>query len=133
MKPRPTSITVIAWILIVTAAISLVTSTVSLNNPLVEELMAKSQIPVPAQYVMLYLGLMVQLASCIGMLKGQNWGRWLYVIWGAIGAMIGLATSPMKVMMIPGILFFLVVVFFLFRPVANRYFAAEVNPNAQDL
>jgi hypothetical protein len=135
MKQRPTSITVIAWILIVVTAINLVSSTVtvSLNNPMIKELMAKSPLPVPVQYAMLYLGLAVMLASGVGMLKGGNWARWLYVIWTVIGTVVGLATSPMKAMMIPGILVFFVVVFFLFRPVANRYFSAETTADAQDV
>ena len=133
MRQRPTSITVIAWILIVISAINLITSTVCWNNPKVQELMAKSPLPIPAQYAMLYLGLVVTLASGIGILKGQDWARWLYVIWSAIGSIIGLATSPMKLMMLPGILFFLVVVLFLFRPIANRYFVGEHAPHAQDM
>jgi hypothetical protein len=53
MMKRPTSVSVIAWILIVMSGISLVTSTMSLNNPLARELMAKSLLPIPLQYAML--------------------------------------------------------------------------------
>ncbi len=133
MKQRPTSITVVAWILIVIAAINLVTSAVSLNNPMVQELMAKNPIPIPVQYVMLFLGLAVMLASGIGMLNGHNWARLLYVIWSAIGFVVALATSPMKAMLIPGVLSLLVFVFFLFRPAANHYFATDTPPDGQSI
>jgi len=126
---RPTSVSVIAWILIVMSGISLVTSTFTLNNPIAREtateIMAKSLIPIPLQFVMLYAGLLITVVSGIAMLKRQNWARLLYVFWGAMGFMISVLTSPMKPMMIPGIIFFLVVAFFLFRPKANEYFSTR--------
>ena len=133
MKPRPTSITVISWILIVLGVISLITSTVALNNPMAKELMARSPIPLPVQYAMLYVGLLVTIISGVAMLKALNWGRLLYVIWSAAGFVISFAFSPMKIAMIPGVLLYLVVVFFLFRPKANQFFAGIYTQNgAQD-
>lgn len=123
MEKRPTAISVIAWILIVTGGISLITCSASLNNPMVKEIMAKSLIPIPIQYAMMYVGLFVSIASGIGMLKKHNWARFLYVIWGSMGFLISLFTSPMKTALIPGLLFFAVIVFFLFRPNANKYFS----------
>jgi hypothetical protein len=70
---------------------------------------------------MIYVGLLVTMISGLAMLKGQNWARLLYVIWGAVGGLIGVATSPMKTAMIPGFVIYLVFVF-LFRPNANQYF-----------
>jgi len=132
MKKRPTSITVIAWILIVMSGISLITSTISLNNPMAKELMSRSSIPIPIQYAMMYVGLLITLISGIAMLKGQNWARLLYVIWSIIGFVFGIATSPMKAAMIPGFVVFLIIAFFLFRPKANEYFAGtEVQSDAE--
>jgi hypothetical protein len=125
MMKRPTSVSVIAWILIVTSGISLLTSTVSLNNPMARELMAKSLLPVPLQFVMLYVGLLITIVSGIAMLKGQNWARFLYVGWSAIGFVIGILTSPMKAAMIPGLVVFAVLTFFLFRPKPNEYFSTK--------
>jgi cytochrome b561 len=105
-------------------AISLVTSIVSFNNPIVKEIMSKNRIPINIQYVMMYAGLLVMLVSGVAMLKGQNWARLLYICWSIIGFIIGIATSPMKAAMIPGIIVFLVIVFFLFRPKANEFFKA---------
>ena len=122
---RPTSISVIAWILIVTSGIAMLASTVSLNNPMARELMAKSLLPIPLQFVMLYVGLLITIVSGIAMLKGQNWARFLYVGWGSIGFVIGILTSPMKAAMIPGFVVFAVVTFFLFRPKANEYFSTR--------
>jgi len=129
---RPTSITVISWILIVISVLNLVTSTVTINNPTVRELMAKNPLPIPLQFVMLYIGLTVALVCGVAMLRGHNWARWLYVIWSAIGMIVGLATSPMKAMMVPGALVFLIVAFFLFRPNATLYFSQSGASDEQD-
>ena len=131
MRTRPTSITVIAWILILMGGISLVTMTlmidkidkVMIDNPAARELISKSAISVPVQYAMTYVGLLIMLVSGVAMLKGQNWGRWLYVVGTAVGFLIGIITSPLKEAMIPGFVVFVVVTFFLFRPKANEYFS----------
>jgi len=102
--------------------ISLISTTALINNPTVQELMAKSPLPVPVQYAMSYVGLLVSIVSGLAMLKGKNWARLLYAIWGSAGFVIGIATSPMKVAMIPGFAVFLVIVFFLFRPKATAFF-----------
>lgn len=122
MGERPKSITVIAWVLIVTGATSVFTSLTSLNNPMVKELMAKSPLPISLQYAMLFVGVAVTIASGIGMLKGQGWARLLYVVWTVFGFLVGLVTSPMKAAMIPGLVVFAIIVFFLYRPASTQYF-----------
>ena len=126
---RPTSVSVLSWILIVTSGITLINSTVSLNNPMVKELMAKSLLPIPLQYMMLYVGIFITIVAGIAMLKGRNWARFLYVVWSAIGFVIGIMTSPMKAAMIPGLVVFAVITFFLFRPKANEYFSPKGDAN----
>jgi hypothetical protein len=122
---RPVSVTVIAWILLVTGGLSLVTSFFTMDNPQVRELMAKSPLPIPLQYVLMYLGLTISLVSGFAMLRGCDWGRKLYVGWSCVGFLIGFATSPMKFALMPGLVFFIVIVFFLFRPRANAYFTGH--------
>lgn len=130
MRTRPPSITVVAWFLIVMGVISLAITSLMLNNPQVLELMRKNLLPIPVQYAMTYTGLAVILVSGVAMLKGHNWGRMLYVIWTSIGFVIGVAASPAKASMIPGLAVFLVIVYFLFRPSANAYFSpAEPGGN----
>lgn len=124
---RPTSITVVSWILIVTGGLTLITSTFSLMSPITQDIMSKSPIPISIQYIMLYVGLLITLGCGIAMLKRQNWARLLYVGWSIFGFIIGIATSPMKIMIIPGILIFLIYAFFLFRPKANEYFKGIVS------
>ena len=129
MNKRPTSVTVIAWILIVLGGVSIVTTSLLLNNPSMTELMSKNPVPIPVQYTISYTGMLAMIICGIGMLKGQNWSRFLYVIWTAIGLAISIVTSPMKAAMIPGVVFFVVVTFFLFRPAATRYFTGKESPD----
>ena len=128
MTKRPTSISIISWILIVIGAISLITTTAMINNLTVRDMMAESPMPVSVQYAMSYFGLLVMIVSGAAMLKGRNWARYLYVIWSLVGFVIGIATSPMKVAMIPGFVVFLVVAFFLFRPKAAAFFVPREEP-----
>ena len=123
MGKRPISITVIAWFLIVGGVIMLITSSATLNNPMVKEIMARTPVPISVQYAMTYINILVGVAAGIGMLKKQNWARFLYVIWGAIQLLYVLFTSPMKMAFILSLLSLAIIVFFLFRPVANRYFS----------
>lgn len=120
---RPTSVTVIAWILIVLGLISLVSTTLTYGNPTVVAMMKKSPLPIPIQYAVSYIGVGVMIVSGAAMLKGCNWARYLYLIWSLIGFGIGLATSPMKMMLLPGLVVMAVIVFFLFRPKASAYFS----------
>lgn len=129
MKNRPTSISVIAWLLVVAGGITLIMTTVMINNPMVNDIMSKSSIPIPLQHAMSYLGSLIMIVSGIAMLKGCNWARFLYIIWNIIGFLVGIATSPMKAAMIPGFVFLLIVAFFLFRPKANTFFSSAGDPN----
>ena len=129
MGKRPTSLTVIAWILIVTGGLSVITCTMGLNNPTVKDIMSRSLLPLSVQYVLMYAGLIVSVISGLSILKRQNWSRYLYVIWSTIVFVISIITSPMKVALIPGIVFFVVIAFFLFRPKANEYFFPSESPH----
>ena len=105
VQSRPTSVTVVSWILILMGAVSLVGVVSTLNNPQIKEqtaqLIARSSIPVPVQYAMSFGGMLVLIVSGAAMLLGQNWARFLYVVWNGVGFIVGLITSPMKLLMIP--------------------------------
>ena len=104
---------------------NLISSTLTLINPIARGLITLSPIPIRIQYAMMYARLLVMILSGIAMLKAQNWARFLYVNWSIIDFPVGVATSPMKLAMILGFVVFLIIAFFLFRPKANQYFAAS--------
>ncbi len=121
-RERPKSVTIISWVLIVMGGLSLIIGRFSLSAS--QELLSKSPIPLSLQYSLTYASILISLVCGIAMLKRQNWARFLYVGWNILGFIIGLATSPAKAMMIPGITLFAILSFFLFRPKANEYFNA---------
>ncbi len=127
MNKRPTSVTVIAWIILVTGALSLLTIAFAMNNPMAQELMAKSPVPVPVQYFISFVGLLISIVSAIFMLRGANWARMLYIVLRAIGFLFSLFTSPAKLLLIPGFFIYAVFVFFLLRPKASAYFTGSAN------
>lgn len=127
MTKRPLAVTIISWFLVIGGVISVFSITFSLNNPMAKEMMSKSLLPLPVQVAMMFAGMVVSFSSGIAMLKGKRWGRTLYVAWSAVGFAVSLVTSPMRVMLIPAILVFGIIVYFLFRPNANEYFKAVTH------
>jgi hypothetical protein len=93
------------------------------------EIMAKNPLPISIQIAIMYAGILITIVSGIAMLKRQNRARFLYIIWGAVSFVIGILTSPIKVAMIPSVVIFVIIVFFLFRPKANEYFSTKDTKN----
>ncbi len=130
MQSRPQSLTVICWILIVLGPFAILpVLTGQMNNPNVVELMNKSPLPIPVQYAIMWLGALITSGSGIMMLYRQNWARLLYIGWIIVGIIIGLITSPFKILLLPGIVMNAIIAFFLFRPVVNAYFVRETGEN----
>ncbi|MEA9585925.1 hypothetical protein VC279_06310 [Xanthomonas sp. WHRI 10064A] len=121
--PRPTSITVIAWLLIVSSVLSVIAFVMAHGNAAAESIMRQGVLPLWIQYAIGYFGMAVQFFCALAFFKGKSWGRTLYIGWGVLGLVIGFATSPTKLALIPGMILFAVVVFFLLRPAANAFFA----------
>ena len=132
MPPRPTSITIIGWLLVISGVITLITTTYSLGNPMVRELMAKSALPIHVQVSMMYAGAGVSLLCGLGILFRRRWARLLYTLWGAGAYAVGVMSTPQKMTLLPGFVLFLVVVFLLFRAAANAWFKAPANADASD-
>ena len=123
MQNRPTSIMVIAWIIIILAVINLIVLVITLNNNTAKELMTRIDLLISMQQA--FVGALISILSAIMMLKGKNWGRLLYIFWIIIGFIIALITHRMKLDMFPGTIVVLAIIFFLFRPAANGYFARQ--------
>jgi len=108
MNPRPRSITIISWIFIIFGTIALLS-----GAPFAD---IKSH-----WYV--HLSRILQIVAGVFMLYGRNWARWLLVAWIAfhiaVGALHGVTSLAMHVAI------FSVILFFVFRPGANAYFACE--------
>jgi len=129
MQKRPTLITIVAWLFIIMGGISAITTTAMSNHPMMLEAMRKNPLPVPVQWAMTYAGILIMIVAGFAFLKGRNWGRYLYLVWSVTGFAIGFAISPMKMTMIPGFVFFLVVITLLFLPQSNAYFSQPKSGN----
>lgn len=130
-NPRPRSVTIISWYLIISGAYRLIYFGLNyqlFDDPLMRSMLEKSPLPIEAQIAQIFVGGAITVVTGLAMLKGQNWGRWLYLLWAALGLIVGLLTSPMKLMILPGMLVVLTIAFFLFRPKANAFFG---QPHAE--
>lgn len=128
MVRRPISIAVISWLLIILSsfsALGYLSIALQQNDPQVQEALKSSPLPAPVQFGMMVAGIAIQFACGYAMLGGKNWARVLYVAWNLLGICIAFFTVPAKLFLLPGITLFAVIVFFLYRPAANAFFAAD--------
>ena len=121
---RPTSLTVIAWLLIVFGAFGVISQLLMGDNPIAQKMLAESPFPKTVHMAMGIIGAVVSLASGYGILKGLNWSRYLYMGWGIVGLVFGFLTTPFTSILLISVLFLAVFAFFLFRPAANAWFGA---------
>jgi hypothetical protein len=129
MNARPTSVTVIGWILIVFGICGLLGMLLFaglMNSPLVQQTMEASRVPASVQLAVGFAGVAVYLVCGISLLKRQGWARFVYAIWGLASFVYMFLSSPYpSLLMIPSAVLYLVIVFFLFRPAARTYFAGK--------
>jgi len=94
--------------------------------------MELSVMPIMMQYIMMVIGIAITITCGVLMLKAKGIGRITYVGWTIISLLIGVFTSPAKAMIIPGVVFFVLITFFLFRSKANDYFSAIQEESLSD-
>jgi len=122
---RPTSLTVIGWLLIVMSLFGLISQLTMQDNPVAQQILAESPLPASVHMIVGVIGSVLSAVSGYGVLKGMNWSRFLYVGWSLFGLAFALATTPFTSIMIMSLLFLAVFAFFLFRPAANTWFGAQ--------
>ena len=127
---RPTSVTVISWILIVLGALGLLVGALMSNNPDVMDQMAKSKLGAGTQQMLGIVSSVISIVSGYGMLQGKNWGRLLYVVSTVVGIALNFYAMGADTMQYLAIAIFAVVVFFLYRPAANAWFNRDGAPAA---
>lgn len=121
MKQRPLSITIISWLFIVFGAIALVAGLWPIVHMNGAQLVADFE-----KHWMVHLSRSAQIIAGVFMLYGQNWARWLLVVWLAFHVIIGALHSPVHLITHAGL--FLVGMFFLFRRNASIYFRGTASP-----
>jgi hypothetical protein len=132
MNHRPGSVTFIAWLIIIcgffgllsTLALVLLTaSNPGFNTQIGVYLSQDSPIPVPIQYSLFCFNICAPIISGIAMLTGKNWARMLYAGSSMLGIGVSFFSPSSQNTAISGAIVTLIILFFLFRPAANRYFS----------
>ena len=113
MNQRPISVTIISLIFIVAGALGLVYHLPDL----------KVQHPFHSDIVWISLVRLLAIVAGAFMLRGNNWARWVAVAWIGFHVIVS-AFHPWQELAVHGVLF-VIIVFFLFRPVANRFFGTR--------
>jgi hypothetical protein len=124
IRKRPTSVTMMSWVLIAMGGISLLAIFSRVGNAQAAAPIAHGPIAIAAQYAVSFGSLLVPIVSGAAMLNGKSWGRLLYTIWSGVALINGIVASPSRLLMIPSGLVYLIFVVLLFQPNANRFFAA---------
>ena len=122
MEKRPTSLTIIAWIMIISALFSLYSATTMTKNPVSAQILARSPLPASAHVAFAVFGSVATLIAGYGVLKGYPWSRWLYLGLGVLSLIFSVVTVPIISVIVLSVVFLIVIAFFLFRPAANRWF-----------
>ncbi|NTZ09434.1 hypothetical protein [Burkholderia metallica] len=121
---RPLSLTILAWIIIVTNAITCVYTPFSIGMPTTQALLSHYLLPV---WATLGISVIIEAANVvigIAILKGREWSRKAYIVTFVIGIAFSLVNMPVSMLavLIPGVLLFALFVYLLFRRPATAYF-----------
>ncbi|HEF5873513.1 TPA: hypothetical protein SAY52_004168 [Burkholderia cenocepacia] len=121
---RPVSLTILAWIIIVTNAITCVYTPFSIGMPTTQALLSHYLLPV---WATLGISVIVEAANVVigfAILKGREWSRNAYIATSAFGFAFSFVNMPKSlfVALIPGFLLFALFIYLLFRRPATAYF-----------
>lgn len=126
MKNRPLSVTIICWFIMISNAISILPLMGvfgSEYNALTEEIMSQSPMPVVVQKGFAFTGIAISIICGFYMLQAHNWARMLFVAASVVGLIVGFINAPLKSVLIPGVVLFGVMTYFLYRPNTREYFS----------
>lgn len=125
MEKRPTSMTVIAWVLIVFTLLGLYGIVTMGSNPAAQKMLAQMPVSLRFEQGWGLLGSVINLACAYGILKGLPWSRVLYVAWGIISLVVGMYISPIKYVLIFSLIILVIIAAFLWTNTANDWFQAR--------
>ena len=126
-KKRPTSVTVIAWIILASNGITMVCMPLASTMPEVQDAYEKMGMSVAVAMFWVVVGGAIGIASAIAMLNGLNWGRLLYLIFSPISIVLGWIIYGFRPSSIPSVIVYIVFLLFLMGPDASKYFGGRVS------
>jgi len=116
MTKRPRSITIISWIFITFGGLAFLLSL----RPLADSAGAQWIAEHPFEFWLIPVIQILALLSGLFMLYGFNWARWLLVVW--VGSHVIISAMHSAFELVVHSLLFVVVLYFIFRPQATKYF-----------
>jgi len=124
---RPISVTIIAWLLTIAGCMSLLVIPLTLIMSESREAIVQQGISITRYIISGFVGIIICFFAGIGMLKGHNWARLLYLLVTPIAAIINITIGLSSGVdpngkMIFGIVGYIVVLIFLTRPKVVTYF-----------
>lgn len=125
MKSRPARITAVSWFIIVTNLLAVLSMAYFFESQENWDMMAVNMLPVVVQRSLIMFSLGISILCGFMMLEGANWARWLYIIWNGAHFAIQLVSTLDKLMLVPGLVVFGVLVALLLSRPANQFFARE--------
>jgi hypothetical protein len=125
MEKRPTSMTVIASLLIVFTLLGIYGLITAGTNPIMTKMLTQMHVSLPLYEAYGALGIVISLACAYGIFKGLPWSRVLYLAWGIVGLIVGLYISPIKAALVLSLIFLVVICAFLWTNTANDWFSAR--------
>lgn len=109
MVSRPRTVTIISWLFIIFGSIALLSGVLPFRDLM--------------SHWYVHLSRILMIVAGVFMLKGQNWARWLLVLWVAFHIAISALHSVQMLLMHVAI--FSVILYFVFRRQASAYFSRE--------
>ncbi|WP_423371705.1 hypothetical protein [Burkholderia sp. LMG 32019] len=124
---RPISLTILAWIIIVTNAITGIYTPFTIGMPTTQALLSHYLLPVWATLGISVIIEVVNVVIGIAILKGREWSRKTYIATSVFSFAFSFINMPasMFAVLIPGFLLFALFVYLLFRRPATAYFQAN--------
>ncbi|ABC38480.1 hypothetical protein [Burkholderia thailandensis] len=119
---RPLSLTVLAWFVIVSNVIGLISLPFSLRDPNAVAILRHSPLPLEATVAIAVVSEGLHLVAGVAILKRLIWGRTLYALVALVGFAISAFTTPFKGMLIVVAGLIALFLFILYRPAATAYF-----------
>ena len=129
---RPRIITVLSWLFIVSGVVGLVAGAVLTQVDEAIAVLRANEVPVGISVGMTMVSSLVYLVSGVGMLKAMNGSRHLLLGLAMVSVLFGVIYSPYKLAMIPGAFFMALMVWPLYRPLANRFFTHQLTQDDID-
>lgn len=125
MGTRPTSMTVIAVVLLLFTLLGVFGLITAASSGEMTKALAQMHMSLPVYEAYGALGIIINLACIYGIWTGLPWSRVLYLVWGIIGLVVSFYISPIKAAIVVALVILVVVCAFLWTNTANDWFQAR--------